>query len=110
MNKRIQVLAKSLVILLLANGLTGCFVTTHVVGDGGTYDGREIKKYDVKKKKWYLFSAIPLDDVTPHGVAGGAENYTARETHTFGDLVLGALTFGIAQPRTIRISKSEAEK
>ena len=90
--------------------LSSCYVTMHVVGEGGTYDGREISKYDVKKKKWYLFAGIPLDDVRADDVAGGAKNYTARETLTFGDLMLGALTFGIAQPRTIRISKSAAEK
>ena len=82
----------------------------HVVGEGGTYAGKTISEYDVKKKKWYLFSGIPLDDVTADQVAGGAKNYTARETISFGDLMLNALTFGIATPRTIRISKSADEK
>ncbi len=103
-------IASALIAICLIVTLPGCLVTTHMVGEGGTYDGKDMKQYDVKKKKWYLFSGIPLDDVQPHTVAGGAKNYTVRETLTFGDLLLGALTLGIAQPRTIRVSKSEAEK
>lgn len=96
--------------LLITVSLSGCFATMHVVGEGGTYNGKSIPEYDVKKKKWFLFSAIPLDDVTVDQVAGDAQNYTVRETFTFGDIVLSALTFGIASPRTIRVSKSSAEK
>ena len=103
-------LLNSVLILLITTSLTGCYVTMHVVGEGGTYDGKEISQYDVKKKKWYLFSGIPLDDVSADQVAGGAKNYTARETITFGDLLINFGTLGIATPRTIRISKSAAEK
>ncbi len=110
MKSTIKLFTKSVILVLICTSLSGCFVTMHVVGEGGTYDGKSIPEYDVKKKKWYLFAGIPLDDVTADNVAGGAKNYTARETLTFGDLLLGALTFGIAQPRTIRISKSAAEK
>lgn len=101
---------KVFVLVMIATGLSGCFATMHVVGEGGTYNGKSIPEYDVKKKKWFLFGGIPLDDVTADQVAGGAKNYTARETFTFGDVILNALTFGIASPRTIRISKSTAEK
>jgi len=110
MKLTIKSLVKSLVLLMISASLSGCFVTMHVVGEGGTYDGRKISEYDVKKKKWYLFAGIPLDEVSANTVAGDAKNYTARETLTFGDLVLNALTFGVASPRTIRISKSAAEK
>ena len=102
---------KLVALLFICSHLTGCYVTNHVVGTGGTYDGKEIAKYDVKKKHWYLFwGAMPLDDVTADQLAGDAENYTVRETLTFGDLVLQGLTFGIAAPRTIRVSKSAGEK
>ena len=107
MKRTIKLIA---IAVLITTILPSCLVTTHVVGEGGTYSGRDINQYDVKKKKWYLFSAIPLDDVQPHTVAGDAENYTVRETLSFGDLLLSGLTFGIAQPRTIRVSKSAAEK
>lgn len=90
--------------------LPSCLVTTHVVGSGGTYDGKNPRHYDIKKKKWYLFAGIPLDDVQPHTVARNAQNYTVRETLSFGDLILSSLTFGVAQPRTIRVSWSEEEK
>ena len=110
MKRTSKIFAYALLAIFMTTTLPSCLVTTHVVGEGGTYDGRDMKQYDVKKKKWYLFSGIPLDEVQPHTVAGGAKNYTVRETLTFGDLVLSALTFGIAQPRTIRVSKSAAEK
>ena len=90
--------------------LPSCLATTHIVGEGGTYSGRDMKQYDIKKKKWYLFAGIPLDEVQPHTVAGGAKNYTVRETLSFGDLLINGLSFGIVQPRTIRVSKSAAEK
>lgn len=98
-------------LLIIGTYLTGCYATTHVVGSGGTYAGNDIQQYELKKKKWYLLGgAIPLDDVSAHNLAGGAENYTARETFSFGDLIINALTSGIAAPRTIRISKSAEDK
>ena len=104
-------LFRTVLILTLAICLPGCYASTHVVGTGGTYDGNEIPRYDVKKKHWYLFwGAMPLDDVSAHQLAGDAQNYTARETFSFGDMALSTLTFGVAAPRTIRISKSEGEK
>ena len=91
--------------------LGGCFATQHVVGEGGTYGGNDMKMYDIKQKHWYLlWGAVPLDDVNANSVAGGAQNYTVRETFTFGDLALRAVTLGIASPRTIRVSKSAEEK
>ncbi len=110
MKSTLRQLTNVVAFLLITTSLSSCFVTMHYVGEGGTYDGKTISEYDVKKKKWYLFSGIPLDDVTADKVAGDAKNYTARETLSFGDLLLYGLTFGIASPRTIRISKSAAEK
>ena len=101
----------TLAILSMGIYLTGCYATTHVVGSGGTYAGNDIQQYDLKKKKWYLLGgAIPLDDVSADKIAGDAKNYTARETFSFGDLIISSLTSGIAAPRTIRISKAADEK
>ncbi len=70
-----------------------------------------MKQYDVKKKHWYLFwGAMPLDEVSADMLAEGAQNYTARETFSFGDMLLSAITYGIAAPHTIRVSKSADEK
>lgn len=110
MKTKSRILFQILALAMAVTFLPSCLVTTHIVGEGGTYSGRDMKQYDIKKKKWYLFSGIPLDDVQPHTVAGGAKNYTVRETISFGDLLLNSLTFGIATPRTIRVSKSAAEK
>lgn len=97
--------------LAIAIVMSSCYASTHVVGSGGTYAGNDMNQYDLKKKHWYLFwGAMPLDDVSAHMLAGDSENYTARETSTFGDQILTALTWGIAAPRTIRISKSAADK
>ncbi len=111
MRKILKAVVHSTLILTMGVYLSGCYASQHVVGTGGTYAGNEIEKYDVKKKHWYLFwGAMPLDDVSAHMLAGDAQNYTSRETSSFGDMCLSALTWGIAAPRTIRISKSAAEK
>lgn len=103
--------SKLVALVVICSHLVGCYASHHIVGTGGTYIGKEIPKYDVKKKHWYLFwGAMPLDEVSGHQLADGATNYTVRETFSFGDLAIEALTFGIAAPRTIRVSKSAEEK
>lgn len=93
---------------VIATALNGCYATTHIVGSGGKYDGNEIANYDVKKKKWFLLGGlVPLDDVAAHQLKGDATNYTSRETHSFGDLLIGGATFGIVAPKTIRVSKGD---
>ncbi|MGI9544202.1 MAG: Bor/Iss family lipoprotein [Cyclobacteriaceae bacterium] len=111
MKPAIKSILKSAALLIICTQLVGCFATHHTVGEGGTYEGNEIEKYDLKKKKWYLFwGGVPLDEVRADQLAGDAKNYTVRETFSFGDLLLNGLTFGIASPRTIRVSKSVEEK
>jgi len=105
-----KIFIKSIAFLLITIMLSSCYVTMHTVGDGGTYSGKTISEYDVKRKKLYLFSGIPLDDLTVEDVAEGAENYTVRETISFGDVLINSITFGIIGTRTIRVSKSAAEK
>ena len=87
--------------------LSGCFATTHVVGAGGISDGKA--DYDAKRKKWFLlFGVIPLDDVNAQQLSGDAQDYTVRETFTFIDGMISAVTVGIVVPRTIRVSKGKA--
>lgn len=111
MSKLKRTIQSITLMLTIAIIMSSCYASTHVVGSGGTYAGNDMKQYDLKKKHWYLFwGAMPLDDVSAHMLAGDSKNYTARETSSFGDQVLTVLTYGIAAPRTIRISKSAEEK
>ena len=111
MKPAMKSILKAAILLFISTHLVGCFATHHTVGEGGTYEGNEVKRYDLKKKKWYLFwGGIPLDEVRADQLAGSANNYTVRETFSFGDLLINGLTVGIASPRTIRVSKSVEEK
>lgn len=94
--------------LLIVCLFSSCYASRHYVGDGGKYDGTDMTKYDVKKKQWFLLAGlIPLDDVTADQLAGDSKNYTVREVSSLGDMIITTITFGIASPRTIRISKAE---
>jgi uncharacterized protein YycO len=94
-------------ILCGAHLLTSCSAVTHTVGTGGKGNGKP-GQYDVKKKQWYiLFGAVPLNKVDSKDLAGGAQNYTVRTTHSFGDILIGAVGsyfLGI-KTQTVRVSK-----
>ena len=108
MKSKLKNTFKAFMAVLLIAALNGCYTTTHIVGSGGNYDGKKIANYDAKKKKWFLLGGlVPLDDVSAHEIKGDAVNYTSRETHSFGDLVIGGATLGIVAPKTIRISKGD---
>lgn len=96
--------------LSIAVLLSGCYASTHKVGTGGRQDAKP-GRFDGRKKEWYLLTGlIPLNKNAPELAlqrAGNPENYTMRVTHSFGDLCICWITWGIACPKTIRISKGQ---
>lgn len=73
--------------MLVAILMTSCFTLEHTVGTGATGAGTE------KAVQWYaLWGAVPLNNVDSKQMAGGAENYTIKSEHTFGDQVISFFT------------------
>lgn len=80
--------------------MSSCYTHTYNVGKGAQTGA------SVKGKNNYLISGlITLNTTNPSSMAGGAADYTVTTKHTFIDLILNSITFGIYSPTTTTVTK-----
>ncbi|MEO8253352.1 MAG: Bor family protein [Flavobacterium sp.] len=80
--------------------LTSCYSYTSVVGNGA--------KGTDKVSKWnnYVIGGlIPVGVSDSKVMAAGAKDYTVNTKHSFVNMLIGGLTFGIYSPTTTTVTK-----
>lgn len=76
-----------LIIIAFALTLTSCYTLESAVGKGA--QGNTV----VSKKQWFaLWGLVPLKKVDTQELAGGAQDYTIKSQHKFGDYIISTLT------------------
>tara|TARA_B110000091_G_C13629304_1_gene396418 strand:+ start:136 stop:417 length:282 start_codon:yes stop_codon:yes gene_type:complete len=80
--------------------LSSCYTHTYLVGNG-PQTGIEVKE----KNHYLIFGLAGISTSNPDQMAGGAENYSVKTSHTFVDGLLNALTGGIYTPTTTIVTK-----
>ncbi|MEM9832037.1 MAG: Bor family protein [Bacteroidota bacterium] len=90
----------SVLVLTLTSILFSCYTYEATVGEGPQGNTT------VKKKNHYLiYGLAPLSTADPNQMAGGAEDYGLKVTHTFVDGLINSITFGIYSPTTTIVTK-----
>lgn len=80
--------------------LSSCYSYTSVVGNGG--------KGTEKVSKWnnYVIGGlVPVGVSDSKAMAAGASDYTVNTKHSFVNMLVGGLTFGIYSPTTTTVTK-----
>lgn len=80
--------------------LSSCYVNTFNVGKGA--------QSNVQVSKWnhYLIEGLaPVSVSDPQKLAGGASDYTVTIKHSFVNMLVGGITFGIYTPTTTVVTK-----
>lgn len=80
--------------------LSSCYSYTSVVGNGG--------KGTEKVTKWnhYVIAGLaPVGVSDSKAMAAGASDYTVNTKHSFVNMLVGGLTFGIYSPTTTTVTK-----
>lgn len=80
--------------------LSSCYSYTSVVGNGaqGT---QKVTKWN----NYVIGGLVPVGVSDSKAMAAGAENYTVNTKHSFLNMVVGGLTFGIYSPTTTTVTK-----
>jgi hypothetical protein len=87
-------------VFLISSTLTSCYVNKFSVGKGA--------QSTVKVKKWnnYLIGGlIPIGVSDPVKMADGASDYNITIKHSFVNLLVSGITFGIYSPTTTVVEK-----
>lgn len=80
--------------------LTSCYSYTSVVGNGGTGNSK------VTKWNHYVIGGLaPVGVSDSKAMAAGANDYTVFTRHSFVNMLVGGLTFGIYSPTTTTVTK-----
>ncbi len=81
--------------------LVGCSAHTHIVGNGA--QGTE----QVQARQWYiLFGIVPLNTVSSHDMAAGAQDYTIKTEQSPLDFIMNIFTGIITvSSRTVTVTK-----
>lgn len=80
--------------------LSSCYSYTSVVGNGA--------KGSEKVTKWnhYVIGGLaPVGVSDSKAMAAGATDYTVTTKHSFVNMLIGSLTFGIYSPTTTTVTK-----
>ena len=81
-------------LLIIVFTLSSCFTMQHVAGTGSS------KSIVEKQKQWFaLWGLVPLNRVNPKDMAEKSNNYIVKTEFSFGDILLGILTFPITLER-----------
>lgn len=87
-------------ILLAACLLSSCYANKFNVGDGAKGNEKH------KQMNAYLFGGlVRVSQADPQTMAGGTKDYTVVVKHSFLDMFIGSLTFGIFTPTTTVVKK-----
>ncbi|SMD43397.1 Bor protein [Aquiflexum balticum DSM 16537] len=87
-------------ILTLAFLLPSCYSLTYSVGEG-PQSGIEVKE----KNHFFIYGLATGKTSDPTAMAGDATDYEVSISHTFVDGLISAVTFGIYNPTTTKITK-----
>ena len=95
-----RILSRLAVAFSAAVMLTSCYSYNTVVGSGaqGT---QQVKKWN----NYVIGGLVPVGVSDPKVMAAGAENYTVNTKHSFVNMLVGGLTFGIYAPTTTTVTK-----
>lgn len=86
--------------LIVSFLLSSCYTLTYSVGEGPQ------KGIEVKEKNHYFIYGLATGNTSdPTEMAGEATDYEVSISHTFVDGLISALTFGIYNPTTTKITK-----
>jgi PBP1b-binding outer membrane lipoprotein LpoB len=76
-----------LVVIAIALTLSSCYTLECAVGKGA--QGSSV----ASKKQWFaLWGLVPLKKVDTQALAGGAQDYTIKSQHKFGDYIISTFT------------------
>lgn len=80
--------------------LTSCYSYTSVVGNGaqGT---QKVSKWN----NYVIGGLVPVGVSDSKAMAAGATDYTVNTKHSFFNMLVGGLTFGIYAPTTTTVTK-----
>lgn len=86
--------------LILVFSMSSCYTYTVSVGSGaqGTQEVKRMNPY-------FINGLVPGNVSDPKDLAGDAENYDVTIKHTFIDLLIGVITFGIFSPTSTIVTK-----
>tara|TARA_R110000868_G_scaffold394364_1_gene665666 strand:+ start:156 stop:446 length:291 start_codon:yes stop_codon:yes gene_type:complete len=84
------------VYILLTVCMSSCYVSTYVVGNGGTSATEE----RIKNQYW-LGGLVTGKQADTKNMANGKTDYTIQSKFTFADMLLNGITWGIYSPRTV---------
>jgi hypothetical protein len=87
-------------ILAISFLLSSCYSLTFSVGDG-PQKGVEV----TEKNHYFIYGLATGNTSDPTQMAGEAKDYEVSISHTFVDGLISALTFGIYNPTTTKITK-----
>ncbi len=86
--------------LSIAFVMTSCYTYTFDMGDG-PQTGIE----ETKKNHYFIFGLVAGETSDPTVMAGDADDYRVTVQHTFVDGLISAITFGIYNPTTTKVTK-----
>jgi hypothetical protein len=87
-------------LLTVACLLPSCYSLTYAVGEG-PQKGIEVKE----KNHFFIYGLAKGKTSDPTAMAGEATDYEVSISHTFVDGLISAVTFGIYNPTTTKITK-----
>lgn len=81
-------------------GFSSCYTFNFSVGDGAQGD-REV----VEKNHYVIYGLVPVATADPGAMAKGADDYDVEISHTFIDGLINAITGGIYNPVTVKVTR-----
>ncbi len=90
----------SICLFLCCLSLTSCYVNRFDIGKGAQ------SNVEVRKANHYFIGGlVPAGVSNPAQMANGANDYNVTIVHTFLDVVISGITFGIYTPTTTIVKK-----
>lgn len=80
--------------------LTSCYTNRHTVGDGPIRSESKVK-YSKSKDIYLFWGFAQIGQASPRVPKTG--NYMIRSRFSLGDLIIGGLTLGILETRSVKV-------
>lgn len=87
-------------LLCLSLLLTSCYTNRHTVGDGPVRNETKVK-YSKSKDMYLFWGFAQIGQASPRVPKSG--NYMIRSRFSIGDLLIGGLTAGIVETRSVKV-------
>lgn len=89
-----------LALVITVTSMSSCYTYTSVVGKGGQ-TGQKVSQWN----HYVIGGLIPTSVSDSKKMAGGATDYTIVTSHSFVNMLLQGVTFGIYAPTTTTVTK-----